>query len=59
MCDMGNLQTVATRWPRRFGWPVFEVSTVAREGLRPLTFALWDMVKAYRDAQPEVAPRHQ
>ncbi|BDY33043.1 GTPase ObgE [Mycolicibacterium mageritense] len=42
---------------RRFGWPVFEVSTVAREGLRPLTFALWDMVKAYRDAQPEVAPR--
>ncbi len=35
---------------RRFGWPVFEVSTVAREGLRPLTFALWDMVAAYRAA---------
>ena len=31
---------------RRFGWPVFEVSTVSREGLRPLTFALWDMVAA-------------
>ena len=29
---------------RRYGWPVFEVSTVSREGLRPLTFALWDMV---------------
>ncbi len=42
---------------RRFGWPVFEVSTVAREGLRPLTFALWDMVASYRAAQPEVAPR--
>jgi GTP-binding protein len=42
---------------RRFGWPVFEVSTVSRAGLRPLTFALWDMVKAYRDAQPEIAPR--
>lgn len=40
-----------------FGWPVFEVSTVAREGLRPLTFALWDMVAAYRAAQPEVVPR--
>jgi GTPase len=42
---------------RTFGWPVFEVSTVAREGLRPLTFALWDMVAAYRAAQPEVVPR--
>ena len=42
---------------RRFGWPVFEVSTVAREGLRPLTFALWDMVSAYRASQPAVVPR--
>jgi GTP-binding protein len=42
---------------RRFGWPVFEVSTVSREGLRPLTFALWEMVSAYRDAQPPVVPR--
>ena len=41
----------------KFGWPVFEVSTVAREGLRPLIFALWDMVEAYRAAQPEVVPR--
>src|SRR5206468_7614612 len=31
---------------RRFGWPVYEVSTVSREGLRPFTFALWDMVAA-------------
>ena len=30
---------------------------VAREGLRPLTFALWDMVASYRAAQPEVVPR--
>jgi GTPase len=42
---------------RRFGWPVFEVSTVSREGLRPLTFALWEMVAAYRAAQPPVVPR--
>ena len=39
------------------GWPVFEVSTVSREGLRELTFALWDLVSAYRDAQPAVVPR--
>src|SRR5918911_3085971 len=42
---------------RRFGWPVFEVSTVSREGLRPLTFALWDLVSRWRVAQPEVVPR--
>lgn len=42
---------------RRFGWPVFEVSTVARIGLRALTFALWDMVSAYRESQPAIAPR--
>ncbi|GFM26925.1 GTPase ObgE [Mycobacterium sp. PO2] len=41
----------------KFGWPIYEVSTVTREGLRPLIFALWDMVAAYRAAQPEVAPR--
>ena len=42
---------------RRYGWPVFEVSTVTREGLRPLTFALWEMVSAYRDSQPAPAAR--
>ena len=41
----------------RYGWPVFEVSAVSRDGLRPLIFALWDMVAAYRAAQPVVAPR--
>jgi GTP-binding protein len=39
------------------GWPVFEVSTASREGLRELTFALWNMVEAYAAAQPEVVPR--
>ena len=42
---------------RRYGWPVFEVSTVTREGLRPLTFALWEMVSAYRESQPAPAAR--
>ena len=39
------------------GWPVFEVSTVTREGLRELTFALWDLVAAYRAAQPPAVSR--
>ena len=42
---------------RRFGWPVFEVSTVTREGLRPLTFGLWEMVADYRAAHPAAPPR--
>ncbi|MGB0964232.1 MAG: GTPase ObgE [Mycobacterium sp.] len=42
---------------QRFGWPIFEVSTVTRENLRPLIFALWEMVSTYRAAQPEVVPR--
>ncbi len=36
---------------------MFEVSTASREGLRELTFALWNMVDAYQAAQPEVVPR--
>ncbi len=39
------------------GWPVYEVSTVTREGLRELIFALWGMVSAYEAAQPPVVPR--
>jgi GTP-binding protein len=42
---------------RRFGWPVFAVSTLTHEGLRPLTFALWDMVAGYRVAHPAAPPR--
>ena len=41
----------------RYGWPVFEVSTLTREGLRPLTFALAEMVEAYRATQPTPVPR--
>ena len=42
---------------RRFGWPVFDVSTLTHEGLRPLVFALWEMVAAYRAAHPAAPPR--
>jgi GTP-binding protein len=38
-------------------WPVFNVSTASREGLRPLMFALGDMVAAYRASLPEPVPR--
>lgn len=41
----------------KYGWPVYEISTVSRDGLRPLIFALWDMVAAYRAAQPVAPPR--
>ncbi|WP_046300825.1 GTPase ObgE [Mycobacterium sp. UM_Kg27] len=41
----------------QYGWPVFMVSTVSRAGLRPLTFALAEMVSAYRAAQPEPVAR--
>jgi GTPase len=39
------------------GWPVFEVSTVTREGLQPLIFGLWQMVSAYNAALPPIVPR--
>jgi GTPase len=42
---------------RRFGWPVFAVSTLTHEGLRPLTFGLWQMVVGYRAAHPAAPPR--
>lgn len=42
---------------QRYGWPVFEVSAVSRDGLRPLIFALAEMVAAFRESQPVVAPR--
>jgi GTP-binding protein len=34
------------------GWPVFEISTATREGLRELSFALAEVVERYRAAQP-------
>src|SRR3546814_18478561 len=39
------------------GWPVFEISAVSRAGLRPLTFALADMVRQYREYHPQAAPK--
>ena len=41
------------------GWPVFTISAVSRDGLRPLTFALARMVEEYRVAHPKAAPKRQ
>ncbi|MFE7420602.1 GTPase ObgE [Rhodococcus sp. NPDC057529] len=41
------------------GWPVFTISAVSREGLRPLTFALAKLVADYREAHPKAAPKRQ
>lgn len=38
------------------GLPVFEVSAATREGLRELTFAMAELVAAYRAAAPPPAP---
>lgn len=38
------------------GWPVFEISTATRQGLRELSFALAEEVERYRAEQPEPEP---
>jgi GTP-binding protein len=40
----------------RFGWPVFEISTASRAGLRELSFAMAEHVRAHRAAQPPAEP---
>ncbi|QSB04489.1 GTPase ObgE [Natronoglycomyces albus] len=37
-----------------YGWPIFEVSAVNREGLKELSFAFANAVKEHRANQPEV-----
>lgn len=41
------------------GYRVFEISTVARHGLRELTFALGEIIDAHRKAQPAAPPRER
>jgi GTP-binding protein len=40
----------------RFGWPVLAISTATREGLRELSFAMAQRVRAHRAAQPPAEP---
>ncbi|GAA5072775.1 GTPase ObgE [Nocardia iowensis] len=54
--DAAELAEMVTPEFTARGWPVFEISAVSREGLRPLTFALADLVLQYREAHPKAAP---
>ncbi|MFC9895174.1 GTPase ObgE [Nocardia sp. NPDC127579] len=57
--DAAELAEMVTPEFTARGWPVFEISAVTRQGLRPLTFALADMVREYREAHPKAAPKRQ
>ncbi|WP_028479612.1 GTPase ObgE [Nocardia sp. CNY236] len=54
--DAAELADMVTSEFTERGWPVFAISTVSRAGLRPLTFALADLVHRYRNAHPKAAP---
>ena len=47
--DMADLQEEELK---EFGWPIFRISTVAHKGLDELKYALLDIVKAHRKANP-------
>lgn len=51
--EADELADFVTEEVSKRGWPVFKVSTLTRDGLRPLTFALWKMIQAARAARPE------
>ncbi|WP_040775809.1 GTPase ObgE [Nocardia pneumoniae] len=55
--DAAELADMVTPEFTERGWPVFEISAVSRAGLRPLTFALADLVRKYREEHPKAAPK--
>ncbi|MBF6189850.1 GTPase ObgE [Nocardia implantans] len=55
--DAAELAEMVTPEFTARGWPVFEISAVSRAGLRPLTFALADLVRRYREEHPKAAPK--
>ncbi|RJO69853.1 GTPase ObgE [Nocardia panacis] len=57
--DAAELAEMVTAEFTARGWPVFEISAVTRDGLRPLTFALADLVRQYREDHPKAAPKRQ
>jgi GTPase len=52
--EMADL--VAEELRDRYGWPVFPISTASRAGLRELSFAMAEQVRAHRAAQPVAEP---
>ncbi|MCC3326312.1 GTPase ObgE [Nocardia abscessus] len=55
--DAAELAEMVTPEFTERGWPVFEISAVSRAGLRPLTFALAELVRRYREEHPQAAPK--
>ncbi|MGO4616361.1 GTPase ObgE [Nocardia sp. 2YAB30] len=55
--DAAELAEMVTSEFTERGWPVFEISAVSRAGLRPLTFALAELVRRYREQHPKAAPK--
>ncbi|GEL16824.1 GTPase Obg [Pseudonocardia asaccharolytica DSM 44247 = NBRC 16224] len=49
-------ELVTPELKERFGWPVFPISTATRAGLRELSFAMGEQVRAHRAAQPGAEP---
>ncbi|OLT06961.1 GTPase ObgE [Pseudonocardia sp. CNS-004] len=47
---------VADELAKSYGWPVFAISTASHAGLRELTFAMAEQVRAHRAAQPAPEP---
>jgi len=55
--DARELAEIVTSELRdRFGWPVFSISAASRDGLRELSFAMAEQVRAHRAAQPVPEP---
>lgn len=52
--DMADL--VKADLEERYGWPVLPISTASRAGLRELSFAMAEQVRAHRAAQPVAEP---
>ncbi|NMH96738.1 GTPase ObgE [Pseudonocardia acidicola] len=52
--DMVDL--VSAELSERFGWPILPISTASRAGLRELTFAMAEQVRAYRATLPVAEP---
>jgi GTPase len=54
-------ETRVKEFVRRFRWkgPVFQISALAREGLQPLTRAVYQHVAQYQKQLPEPDPRFE
>lgn len=54
--DAADMAEMVTAHFEAKGWPVYAISAVARTGLDPLRYGLYELVKAHRAAQPTAAP---